>query len=201
MKSRQQVSQRPADLEILCLARLEDLFQAPPANPFSAHAVEILGESGVDYLRHRYLARRRRRGAPMQLQIRIPLALEESGAVHLEQQGAAVRAALRRFSAQQVDRNRQMRRLAFVNARRELLIAAAVTGAALALLIFFAVLSPTGTTAILLGALTILAVFAASLAIWDALESLFFDWTPYTLENQAYEWLGSLTVQIAPQDE
>jgi hypothetical protein len=201
MKRRQQIAQHPAAPEILCLGRLEDLFKAPAANPFSAYAGEILGQSGVDILRRRFFARRRRRGAPTQLQIRVPAAPEMADAAHREQQAAAVGAALRRYCAMQVERNRQMRRLAFVNARRELLIAAAVTGAALGLLIFFAVLSPTGTAALLLGVLTILAVFAASLAIWDALGSLFFDWTPYTFENQAYHWLGSITVQIAPQDE
>jgi hypothetical protein len=74
-----------------------------------------------------------------------------------------------------------------------------VTAVAVALVAAYAAVEPSGIWAFLAGVVTLLSVFAASLAIWDALESLFFDWVPFARESAAYRWIGSLDLHITPQ--
>ena len=60
----------------LDLTRVEELFQAPAANPFSAHEIEILGESGMDFLRKRYTRRWPKRRDALAVLIRLPSELQ-----------------------------------------------------------------------------------------------------------------------------
>ena len=55
----------------LDLDTLDELFLAPPANPFSTDVVDILGESGIDYLRKRYIKRWPKRREAHTLLIRL----------------------------------------------------------------------------------------------------------------------------------
>lgn len=184
---------------VLELNRIEELFQAPAANPFSTHEIEILGESGIDFLRRRYTRRWPRRREGLALLIRLPSERLEWDKPQTEQLTDDTRAAIRRYCSECIQANRQARRLAMDTARRELLIALVVTVIAVAMLLLFVAGEPSGFAAYALGILTIFAVYAAALAVWDALESWFFDWTPFAVENLAYRWVSGLEVQIAPE--
>lgn len=183
----------------LDLDTLDELFLAPPSNPFSTDAVHILGESGIDYLRKRYIKRWPKRREPNTLLIRLaPTAWDEQ---HAAQQQQETRAAIGRYCSTHVQANREDRRLAMAVARRELLISCVVTIIALLMLAWYAASQPTGFWGFVMALATIFSVYAAALAIWDALESWFFDWTPYAVENRAYRWISSLEVHIAPRIE
>ena len=184
----------------LDLDTIEELFLAPSANPFSTDAVHVLGESGIDYLRKRYIRRWPKRREANTLLIRLASAPEwnEQHATQLQQE---TRAAIGRYCSTHVQANREDRRLAMAVARRELLISLVVTIIALFMLAWYAASQPSGFWGFVMTLATLFAVYAAALAIWDALESWFFDWTPYAVENRAYRWISSLEVQIAPHIE
>jgi hypothetical protein len=184
----------------LDLDNLEELFLAPPANPFSTDAVDILGESGIDYLRKRYIRRWPKRREAHTLLIRLAPGAEwnEQDAAQLQQQTLA---AIGRYCSTHVQANREDRRLAMAVARRELLISFVVTLVALFMLALYSAIEPSGFWGFVLTLATLFAVYAAALATWDALESWFFDWTPYAVENRAYRWISSLEVRIAPRIE
>jgi hypothetical protein len=184
----------------LDLDNLDELFLAPPANPFSTDAVDILGESGIDYLRKRYIRRWPKRRETHTLLIRLAPGTEwiEQDAAQLQQE---TRAAIGRYCSTHVQANREDRRLAMAVARRELLISFVVTLVALFMLALYSASEPSGFWGFVLALATLFAVYAAALATWDALESWFFDWTPYAVENRAYLWISSLEVRIAPRIE
>jgi hypothetical protein len=207
----------------LDLAQLQDLFSAPDANPFSGREVEILGQSGIDFLRKHYVRRWPQRALPQDLLIRLgadtpadtpadtladtpadTLAIRtaQSGSTPPETAAALAvdtQAALLRYCAARVEANRAAQQLARAAARRELWIAVVVTLLAIVLLALNAYLELEGIGEYVLAIVTLLAVYAAALAIWDALESWFFDWTPFTVDNMAYRWIRSLQVQITYQ--
>ena len=86
-------------------------------------------------------------------------------------------------------------------ARRKVPIALAVTVIAIILLAWCMTTELSGFRGYTLIVATLLAVFAASLAIWDALESLLFDWTPFAVDNLAWQWISRLEVRIVLQPE
>ena len=190
----------------LDLTRVEELFQAPAANPFSAREIEILGESGMDFLRKRYTRRWPKRRDALAVLIRLPSELQSGDLqagdrARIDRLTQDTRAAIRRYCDLRVQTNRQARRLAMDIARRELLIAMVVTIIAIVMVAWYAASEPSGFAGYVLAIVTLFAVYAAALAIWDALESWFFDWTPFAVENMAYRWISSLEVYIAPQNE
>lgn len=183
----------------LDLDTLDELFLAPPANPFSTDVVDILGESGIDYLRKRYIKRWPKRREAHTLLIRLaPAAWDEQRAAQQQQE---TRTAIGRYCSTRMQANREDRRLAMAVARRELLISLVVTIIALFMLAWYSASQPSGFWGFVMALATLFAVYAAALAIWDALESWFFDWTPYAVENRAYRWISSLEVHIAPHIE
>jgi hypothetical protein len=199
----------------LDLARLQDLFTAPEANPCSGREAEVLGQSGIEFLRKRYVRRWPRRALPQDLLIRLPADTPadrpaDTPAGHTAQGprvppaaaaalAADTQAAVLRYCAARIQANRAAQQLARAAARRELWIAFVVTVLAVVLLALNAVVELEGIGEYVLAIVTLFAVYAASLAIWDALESWFFDWTPFTVDTMAYRWIRSLQVQIIYQ--
>jgi phosphatidylglycerophosphate synthase len=130
--------------------------------------------------------------------LRLPAAASAGSQDAVAEQAAITRAAILRYCTERMAANQDARRLAMAAARRELLIAAVVTAVAILMLTWFAFRQPEGLWSYVLALATIFAVFAASLTIWDALESWFFDWTPFAVDNAAYRWISHLQVRIAP---
>ena len=48
------------------------------------------------------------------------------------------------------------------------------------------------------GILSILAIYAFSLALWDSLDSLIFDWAPFVRDNATYRLIADLEVIVEP---
>jgi len=51
------------------------------------------------------------------------------------------------------------------------------------------------------GILIVLSLFAASIAIWDALQSMIFDWVPFVSDHWVYRMISSLEVIVEWQAE
>jgi hypothetical protein len=185
---------------ILDLSRLEALFDAPPADPFAFGDSGVLGESGVNFLCKRAQRRWPRRDTIRDLIIRLPAEEYRRACTAMapELLDLQTGSALKRFCDIQMVENRRRRGLAVATAKQQLGIALVVAAVAVGLLALFMAGKVNERYPDLQGLFTILAVFATSLAIWDALESLFFDWVPYTVDNRAYRWIGELGVQVVP---
>lgn len=189
------------------LNRIEELFQAPDADPFSSHEVAILGQSGLELLRKLFVRNWPKRRAASQLLIRLldepqaaePAADQTTGQETTTPLAQTTHTAIRRYCDLRQQANRAAQRLEMAEARRQLLIALVVTIIALALLALCMSIDLSGLVGYVLALVTLLAVYAASLSIWDALESLFFDWTPFMVDNLAWQWISSLEVQIVAE--
>jgi hypothetical protein len=189
----------PAEIT-LDLNRIDDLFRAPAANPLSTRTIEVLGQSGISFLRKHYIRSWPRRSDP-KLLIRLPVASTANDTAQVEQILQETRAAIRRYCDVYVAANHDARRLAMAHAGRELQIALVVTIVAIAILAWYVSAELSSPWSYVGGVATLMAVYAASLAIWDALESWFFDWVPFTIDNLAYRWISNLEVHVAPQTE
>lgn len=171
---------------VLELNQVGDLFQAPALNPFSTRELEVLGQTGVEYVLKRVRRRWPRASGVHHLRLRLPA---DEVAPELQMR---TESALRRYCAEQIAENRRQLRLALDLSGRQVLLAAAVTVTA----ILWAGFVIDGALQGLLGALVLVPLLSASIAIWDALEGLIFDWIPYVIDNRAYRAVSALEVVI-----
>jgi hypothetical protein len=176
--------------------KIDELFSAPDVNPSSTHALEILGESGIEYLRKRMMARWRRQKEIDRLIIQLPPVQSPNVAQTPDILTQQVGSAIRRYCAAHIASDRQALRLSRQLARRQGLIALVVTLFAIGSLMLLLA----GNLGILAddtrGILIVLSLFAASLAIWDALESMLFDWVPFVIDSRIYHMISSLEVVV-----
>lgn len=178
---------------LLPLQRLDELFNAPDANPFSSREVDILGEAGFDLVWKRMVRRWPQRSDLQRVIVQLPPdqltpALAEN-----------VRVAWQRYCAAKIETNREQRSLTTRKALRLWGYAGLILLFALALIILFFAgplqFLPIGLRAIL----SILAIYAFALANWDALDSLLFDWAPFVRDNTTLQHISALEVSIEPQ--
>jgi hypothetical protein len=177
---------------ILQLKRVDELFNAPERNPFSTRAVEVLGEAGFDLLWKRMVRRWPRRSALRRVSVQLPPDQLTPDLVE------ATRAAWHRYCAAKIEDNQRQRRLTVQKSLR-------LVGYSLLVLVFALVViallfvGPLGVLPQWLrGILIILAAYAASLAIWDSLDSLIFDWPPFVRDNTTYRLIDDLEVIVEP---
>lgn len=195
------VQPAPGQTISLDVKQLDELFSAPAADPFSTHEIDVLGQSGIDFLRKRFAEPFPWQPAMRSLRIRLPAA--EFEAARLESPSAALaqqtQAAIQRYCNDQAERAQAEQRLVVLRAGKELKITLVVTVVALGLLLLLFLNGLSAQYGWLQGLLTLLAVFAVALTSWDALESLFFDWVPYAIDRRAYQWIGGLVVSVEPE--
>ncbi len=178
---------------VLQLRRIDELFNAPDADPFSSRAIDVLGEAGIDVLWKRMVRRWPQRPDLQRVIVQLP---PDQLTPSLAE---TARAALRRYCAAKIEDNRQRRRLITRKALRLLGYSALILVFALALMFAFYV-GPLGfLPGWLRGVLTILAVYAAALAIWDSLDSLLFDWAPFVRDNTTYRLISALDIRFESQ--
>jgi hypothetical protein len=178
---------------VLQLQRVDELFNAPDADPFSSRAIDVLGEAGFDVV-WKWMVRRWPQRPDLQRVI-VQLPPDQLTPDLAE----TTRTAVQRYCAAKIEDNRQQRRFITRKALQLLGYAALIALFALALIFVFYV-GPFGfLPGWLRGILTILAVYAASLAIWDSLDSLLFDWAPFVLDNTTYRLISLLDIRFEPQ--
>lgn len=189
----------------LHLNHADEMFNAPDANPFSTREVEILGEAGIDRLQKQVQQRWLRRPQFTRLTLRLPPDQIAADADSVTQ----MRAAIQRYCEAQIERNRVQRRRATQIGLRQLVIALIILLFDAAL-IYWLVSAATadadagGISGVLpgfvSGVLIVLALFAGSLAIWDAIESLAFNWVPFVLDDASYRTISAMEVVVEPSE-
>jgi hypothetical protein len=178
---------------VLQLRHIDELFNAPDADPFSSREIDILGEAGFDVLWKRMVRRRPQRPNLQRIIVQLP---PDQLTPSLAE---TARAALQRYCAAKIEDNRRQRRFVTRKALRLLGYSALILLFALALMFVFYV-GPLGfLPGWLRGILTILAAYAASLAIWDSLDSFLFDWAPFVRDNATYRLISAIEVVVEPQ--
>jgi hypothetical protein len=175
---------------VLQLRRIDELFNAPDVDPFSSREIDVLGEAGFDVLWKRMVRRWPRRPDLQRVIVQLPPdqltpSLAESA-----------RAALLRYCAAKIEENRQRRRFITRKALRLLAYGALVLLFALALTYLFYAGPLQFVPAGLRSILTILAIFAGGLAIWNPLDSLLFDWAPFVRDNATYIQISALELRF-----
>ena len=182
----------------LALHDANALFTAPAANPFATDACEILGCTGVDYLHARVKAHWPRPPRFTQIILQLPAVTVPSEPAALEQVATQMQTALQRYCAEKETAVRDARKLTVRMALRQTLWAMLLTLCAVG----FAVAVANGWPAILppfmRGVLAIVFLLAASLAIWDALDALLFQWAPFAIDSRAYRTLARMQIVIEP---
>jgi hypothetical protein len=180
---------------VLQLQRIDELFNAPDADPFSSRPIDVLGEAGIDVLWKRMVRRWPQRPDLQRVIVQLP---PDQLTPSLAE---TARAALQRYCAAKIEDNRKRRRFVTRKALRLVGYSALILAFALALIFLFYV-GPLGfLPGWLRGVLTILAVYAASLAIWDSLDSLLFDWAPFVRDNTTYRLISAIEVVVEPQGD
>jgi hypothetical protein len=175
---------------VLPLQRIDELFNAPDADPFSGRDHEVLGEAGFDVVWKRLVRRWPQRPDLQHVIVQLP---PDQLTPDLSE---ATRAALQRYCAARIEENRQKRRFVTRKALRLFGFAALVMALALALTFVFYAGPLTFLPEWLRAILTILAFFAAALAIWNPLDSLLFDWAPFVRDNATYTLISALELRI-----
>ncbi len=185
----------PANSVVVQLNSIEELFTAPATNPFSAHAVDILGEAGLDIAQKQVTRQWPRLPSAVHLTVQLPA---DRIAPELEQQ---TRIAVRRYCREKIEDNRLQRQLAVRRSLRQLVGASAAIVLALA---FIALLGSPLLSVIpdfLRGVLVVLALYACSVLSFDAVWSLAFDWVPYVQENKVFRVLQASTITVEPAQD
>lgn len=177
---------------VLQLGSIEELFVAPAANPFSTHAVDILGQTGLTIVQSRVTQSWPRRPRKVHLTVQLPSEQISPDLV------PRTRAAVQRHCTKKIENNRVQRQLAVRNALRQLV--GALVGILLVLaLIALLVADPLGLLPdFLRGVLIVLALYACSVLSFDALWSLAFDWVPFVQENTVYRAIEGIEITIEP---
>lgn len=186
----------PSDiLVILPLNNITELFNAPDANPFSAHEVDILGESGIDCIKKRITRLWPRRPDAVHVTLQLPADQITSNLTEKTTN------AIQRYCSNRIASNRLQRGLVMERARRQFTGALLGTLAAL-LVIALLSLNPFGLLPdILRGVLTVLAAFAIAVLIFNALWALIFDWVPFVQDNTVHTVMRDMKLSIEPQSE
>lgn len=184
----------PTDVSVtLPLQRIDELFNAPDANPFSTHEVEILGESGMDCIKKRVARILPRR--PDSLSVTLQLPPEEITPGLAERTSHAIQ----RYCSDRIANNRLQRGLVMQRSRRQ--FTGAILGTAVALLVMaLLAINPLGLLPdVLRGILAVLSAFAIAVLVFDGLWSLVFDWVPFVQDNTVYTILMGMELAIEPQ--
>jgi hypothetical protein len=178
---------------ILQLRGIDELFNAPDADPFSSREMDILGEAGFDVVWKRMVRRWPQRSDLRHVIVQLP---PDQLTPTLTE---TTRAAWQRYCAAKIENNRQRRRLTTRKALRLWGYSWLILLFALALMFLFFAGPLQFLPEWLRALLSILAVYAFALANWDALDSLLFEWAPFVRDNATYRSISLLDLRIESQ--
>ncbi len=180
----------------LVLPDIGGLFIAPAVNPFAAGACEILGRTGVDYLHACVKEHWPRSPQFAQIALHIPATTLPGEPAALERLTAQTQSALQRYCAEEETAARDARKLTVRTALRQTFWALLLTGLAIAFAVAVANGWPEILSPFVRGVFAVLFLLAASLAIWDALDALLFQWVPIVIDSGAYRALARMQIVI-----
>ncbi len=183
----------PGTQLVLPLRRIDELFNAPDADPFSSREMDILGEAGFDVVWKRMVRRWPQRPNLQHVVIQLP---SDQLTTDLTE---TTRAAWQRYCAAKIESNRQQRGRTTRKALRLWAYAGLILVFALALIFLLYVAPLQFLPGWLRAVLSLLAVYAFALANWDALDSLLFDWAPFVRDNTTYRLISQLELRFESQ--
>jgi hypothetical protein len=177
---------------VLLLDRIEQLFTAPDANPFSTAEVEILGQSGMECIKKRISRLWPRRPESVQVTLQVPPDQLTPG---LAEQ---TRLAVQNYCTAKIADNRLKRGLVIQRALRQ--FSGALIGTLIAIVVInLLAANPFGLLPELVrNLLIVLASFAIAILIFNALWSLVFDWLPFVQDNTVHTVLMDMNLTIEP---
>ena len=178
---------------VLQLRRIDELFNAPDADPFSSREIDILGETGFDVVWKRMVRRWPQRPDLQRVIVQLPPDQLTPSLVE------TARTALQRYCATKIEDNRQRRRFTTRKALRLWGYAGLILLFALVLMFLLFAGPLQFLPGWLRAILSILAVYAFALANWDVLDSLLFDWAPFVRDNTTYRLISALELIVEPQ--
>jgi hypothetical protein len=173
---------------------VDQIFNAPDANPFAAAESAVLGQAALDRVLTRLQVEPLRNWEGAQLIVRLP-----AEQITPDQQ-PHLAAALRRYCAAQIAENRLQVRLSrkqhlFGMTVVTLIVLAVI---ALAFVLYRTVLADAPTSVLTLIAASI-SVFAWVI-LWDPLEALAFDWVAPRRENNVLHRIMKMDLVVRRQD-
>jgi hypothetical protein len=192
----------PATNEVVIeLNHVDEMFNAPDTNPFSTREVETFGEAGITRLQKRIQQRWPRRPRFTRLTLRLPPDQITPNST------AQMRAAIQRYCEAQIEKNHVQRRRATQIGLRQLVIALMILLFDV-MVLYWVVNAAGGVRApsdvlpgFVRGVLIVLVLFAGSLTIWDAIESLAFNWVPFVLDDASYWTIRAMDVVLEPSGD
>jgi hypothetical protein len=178
---------------VLPLRSIDELFNAPDANPFSSREMDVLGESGFDVLWKRMVRCWPRRPDLQRVIVQLP---PDQITPDLPE---SARVAWQRYCAAKIENNRQQRQRTTRKALRLWGYAGLILLFALVLIFLLYVAPLQFLPGWLRAILSLLAIYAFAVANWDALDSLLFDWAPFVRDNTTYRLISLIDIRFEPQ--
>ena len=183
----------PSNDIVIRLDTIDQLFNAPDINPFSAEEVDVLGEPALLRAVRRLQAHRIRHWEGVKLILELP---PDQITPNLE---TRTQEALHRYCAAKIEDNRLQIRLSRVRSLIGLgmVTAISIVLIALAYLLFNSVFA--GASDLATG------VVAASISVfvwvilWDPMEKLLFDWVEPHIENNILRKLQDIAIVVRPK--
>jgi hypothetical protein len=169
---------------------VDQLFNAPPADPFAGGESAVLGQAGIERVLTRLQARPLRSWEGARLVVRLP---GDQITPDLE---AALGAALYRYCTARIEDNRLRVRLTRKQRTRGLMVVTAIALTVIAATpVLFATLLAGASETVQAVATSAISLFCW-IIVWDPLRALLFDWTPQARENGALGHLKDMRVTV-----
>jgi hypothetical protein len=184
----------PGQSLVLRVDSVDQIFNAPDANPFSANEVDVLGQAALDRLIVRLQAYPLRHWEDVKLVVALPA---DQVTPDLQPRLAE---ALRRYCTARIEDNRLQIRLSRLQHSFGMVAVIVVVLAvmAIAYLLFTTIFSGASSTAqgLVAGAICIF----AWVILWDPLEALAFDWVAPRRENNVLQRIMKMELVVQRQD-
>jgi hypothetical protein len=179
------------------LNHIDELFNAPSADPFSSHEVDIVGESAMDCVANRVTRLWPRKPKAVHMTLQLPA---DQITPNLKED---TRIAVQRYCTDRVVSNQLQRGMVIQSSKRQFWGAMIGFLAALVVIVLL-VLNPFGLLPeFLRWILVVLAFFAAAVLTFDSLWAVVFDWIPFVQDTTVYQVLKEmdLTVEAQPGEK
>ena len=177
---------------VLRVDSVDQIFNAPDANPFAAGEGNILGEAALDRLLLQQQVQPRRDLASLPLVVALPA---DQITPDLEPQLAA---ALQRYCAARIEDNLLQIRHSRLQHGVGLAVVFCVVVAVILLVLLLVTAVFTGLSALAQGMIAGGLCVFAWVILWTPLEALLFDWVEPTRENRVFAQIQQMRVAVQP---
>lgn len=174
------------------LESIGDFFNAPAIDPFSPNEVDVLGQSAMDRITTRILARRLSTREIEDIRIFLPAA--EVGARNSNE----AREAIQRYCEANIEENKLQIGTIIAEALRKLAIVIAFLAVLIIGTVWLWNRFDINSDSVLGTVVTFSVCILAWITIWDPVASLAFDWIPYFRENNVLARILGMKVEVLP---